>query len=196
MTRKLAWQIDRVIAIGYGNSLRSDDGAGQKVAEIIASWQLPDVQSISVHQLTPELAAPIAEAELAIFIDVYDIAAKIDLVDLAPLSKGSWRDSTPDCLLAANNVRVISIDPTTYKLYNPNQGTGHIADPHSLLYLTNLVYGKVPVAWWMLIPAVNFEFGDRLSTLTTAGIATAIPLIEQIIHSNCVDPNRNNSSNL
>lgn len=204
MIRSLVQQIDlvchdRVIVIGYGNTLRSDDGAGQQVAEIIVHWHLPQVRSISVHQLTPELAAPIAEAELAIFIDVYDIAAKselaIDLVDLAPLEKGGWGDSTtadthqsnPDCLLAANNVRAISIDPTTYKRYDLNKGTGHITDPHSLLYLTDLVYGKTPVAWWMLIPAVNFEFGDRLSTLTTAGIARAIPLIQQIIQSHSVN---------
>ncbi len=171
MIRSLVQQIDlvchdRVIVIGYGNTLRSDDGAGQRVAEIIAHWHLPQVRSISVHQLTPELAAPIAEAELAIFIDVYQVEAQSEL---------------------ENDIRVISIDPTTYKQYDPNKGTGHITDPHSLLYLTDLVYGKTPVAWWMLIPAVNFEFGDRLSTLTTAGIARAIPLIQQIIQSHSVN---------
>jgi hydrogenase maturation protease len=180
---------DRVMAIGYGNPLRSDDGAGQKVAEILSRWHVPQMRSISVHQLTPELAALLAEAELAIFIDVYQVEAESQLANsydnfaapcnLAPLDKG--RDSNPKYLLAANDIRVISIDPPTYQKSNPSKGTGHIADPHSLLYLTNLVYGKAPAAWWILIPAVNFEFGDRLSTLTTAGIARAIPQIKQIV---------------
>jgi Ni,Fe-hydrogenase maturation factor len=79
------------------------------------------------------------------------------------------------------------IDTTTSKKYDPIKAAGHITNPHSLLYLTDLVYGKAPVAWWILIPAVNFEFGDRLSTLTTASITRAIPLIQQIIQSRSVN---------
>lgn len=195
----VAHYLDRVIVIGYGNTLRSDDGAGQKVAEILASWHLPQVRSISVHQLTPELAAPIAEAELAIFVDVYQVEVTSELANshdhIAPLVKGSWGDSTTaethqlnfNCLLATNDVRVISIDTTTSKKYDPIKAAGHITNPHSLLYLTDLVYGKAPVAWWILIPAVKFEFGDRLSTLTTAGITRAIPLIQQIIQYRSVN---------
>lgn len=195
----------RVIAIGYGNTLRSDDGAGQKVAEILASWHLPQMRSISVHQLTPELAALLAEVELAIFVDVYQVEAQSQLIDshgnfgepgnLAPLDKGGWGDLTSaeierlnlDCLLAANDIRVISIDPSAYRKYDPHKATGHITDPHSLLYLTDLVYGKVPTAWWILIPAVNFAFGDQLSPLTTAGIARAIPQIKQIVQEHKIE---------
>ena len=57
------------LVIGYGNTLRSDDGAGQIVAEKIAQWNLPGVRSLAVHQLTPELAEIIAQADAVIFID-------------------------------------------------------------------------------------------------------------------------------
>ncbi|MDZ8189347.1 MAG: hydrogenase maturation protease [Nostoc sp. ChiSLP02] len=55
-----------VIAIGYGNELRSDDGIGQQVAKTL---QLSNVKSLPVQQLTPELAQNLAHADLAIFID-------------------------------------------------------------------------------------------------------------------------------
>ncbi len=43
----------KVLVIGYGNTLRSDDGAGKRVAELVAEWQLLNVRSLLVHQLTP-----------------------------------------------------------------------------------------------------------------------------------------------
>lgn len=159
--RKYPPHQEQVIVIGYGNTLRSDDGAGQKVAEILASWHLPQVKSISVHQLTPELSALIAAAELAIFIDVY------------PAEQSE--------LAADNNIRVISIDPTTSRQHPTSPEAGHIATPDRLLYLADLVYGKTPSAWWILLPAWNFEFGEHLSPLTTAGIEQALHHITHLI---------------
>ena len=57
------------LVIGYGNTLRSDDGAGQRVAEKIGQWELPGVGALAVHQLTPELAENIAQADAVIFVD-------------------------------------------------------------------------------------------------------------------------------
>lgn len=160
----------RVIVIGYGNTLRSDDGAGQKVAEIIDSWQLPEVRSIAVHQLTPELADILATAELAIFVDVY----RVEQSELA---------------IDNNDIRVIAIASTVTgkEHFLKNQdctariGSGHVADPDGLLYLTELVYNRAPAAWWMLIPARNFEFGEELSPLTSLGITKALQHIYQLV---------------
>jgi Ni,Fe-hydrogenase maturation factor len=58
------------LVIGYGNSLRGDDSIGIKVAQIVADWHLPKVRSLSPHQLTPELAAELAQVDLAIFTKV------------------------------------------------------------------------------------------------------------------------------
>jgi hydrogenase maturation protease len=57
------------IVIGYGNELCSDDGIGCRVANIVNLWHLSHVQSLAVHQLTPELAANLANINLAIFVD-------------------------------------------------------------------------------------------------------------------------------
>jgi hydrogenase maturation protease len=59
----------RLLVIGYGNELRRDDGVGPKVAASVAEWNLPRVLSLAVHQLTPELADPIALADRVIFVD-------------------------------------------------------------------------------------------------------------------------------
>ena len=52
---------DGLLVIGYGNSLRGDDGMGPAAAEIL--------QGLAVHQLTPELAERIAGARVVIFLD-------------------------------------------------------------------------------------------------------------------------------
>ena len=56
------------VVIGYGSRLRGDDGVGPRVASLIARRR-PDVRALGVHQLTPELAAVVAEADLAVFVD-------------------------------------------------------------------------------------------------------------------------------
>ncbi|MGC9502179.1 hydrogenase maturation protease [Baaleninema sp.] len=58
-----------MLVIGYGNSLRGDDGIGRVVAEQVADWNLPHVRSLSLHQLTPELAEELSRVDRAVFID-------------------------------------------------------------------------------------------------------------------------------
>jgi hydrogenase maturation protease len=57
------------LVIGYGNDLRRDDGAGRRVARLVEALRWPNVRALSVHQLTPELAEPLAGADLALFVD-------------------------------------------------------------------------------------------------------------------------------
>ncbi len=58
-----------VLVIGYGNTLRGDDGVGQLVAVAVSKWQLPGVIALERHQLTAELAEPLSRAAIAIFVD-------------------------------------------------------------------------------------------------------------------------------
>ena len=57
------------LVIGYGNTLRRDDGVGVEVAQAIEAMNLPGVTVITRHQLVPELAVPIAESRAVIFVD-------------------------------------------------------------------------------------------------------------------------------
>ena len=72
-----------ILIIGYGNNLRSDDGVGRYLAEIIDQQQLPLVKTLSVHQLTPELVLEIAESQAVIFIDaIASLTGEITLQSL------------------------------------------------------------------------------------------------------------------
>ena len=65
-----------LLVIGYGNSLRRDDGVGLRVAEAVEELQLPGVRTLVCQLLTPEYADPIARAHRVIFVD-----AAVDKVD-------------------------------------------------------------------------------------------------------------------
>jgi hydrogenase maturation protease len=142
-----------ILVIGYGNDLRSDDAVGQKVAQAIANWDLSTVRSLCVHQLTPELAAFLASADLAIFIDA--------------------------CLRSVcEDVQVQEVAPTF-----STEIAGHTSDPGSLLALTQMLYDRVPTAWWVQIPGVNFELGEVLSPIAERGIQTALEQINHLLKS-------------
>jgi hydrogenase maturation protease len=93
----------KILLIGYGNTLRNDDGVGVRVAEIIEQENLPNVQVISTHQLTPELAADIADSSLVIFVDaILSNQTDIQIEKLAALTE--WNNlghaESPASLLA------------------------------------------------------------------------------------------------
>src|SRR5512137_149559 len=92
-----------LLVIGYGNELRSDDGVGPKVAAAIAGMQLPGVHAIACHQLTPELAEPIASARAAIFVDAaHDPIESVQVRTIEPSATAqvSAHASGPQSLLA------------------------------------------------------------------------------------------------
>lgn len=137
----------KVLVIGYGNTLRSDDGAGKIVANEVAKRRWENVRSLCVHQLTPELAQEIACASTVIFVDA-------SLSDSETLQ-----------------VKRLIPQPTAISL-------GHLGEPRSLLALTQAIYGKIPPAYWILIPAVNFEFGEKLSPITEGAVMAALEEIK------------------
>jgi hydrogenase maturation protease len=58
-----------LLVIGYGNTLRRDDGVGPKVAAALERLRLQGVLTIACPQLTPELADPLSRAGAAVFVD-------------------------------------------------------------------------------------------------------------------------------
>jgi hydrogenase maturation protease len=58
-----------LLVIGYGNTLRRDDGVGPRVAETLEELNLPGVLAMACPQLTPELAEPLSQADAAVFVD-------------------------------------------------------------------------------------------------------------------------------
>ncbi len=139
------------LVIGYGNSLRSDDGIGIRVAEMVGDWQLAEVRSLCVHQLTPELAADVAEVDLVIFVD------------------------------AGSTIELNTIELRHLKPLNISEFRSHFSDPTTILSLAHSLYDKCPQAWWLIVPGVNFQLGDRLSAVAETGVSQALFQIRRLI---------------
>jgi len=145
------------LVIGYGNTLRRDDGAGIRAAEAVAALNLPGVRVVLSHQLVPELAEPISRCCGVIFVDAtVDAAPDLELRPLEPIDTA--------------------------------QVLAHSTNPRSLLALSKQLFGSVPPAWSLAIPAHDFDFGDSLSPEAQAGIAAAVKKIKQRIPMEIISP--------
>ncbi len=56
------------LVIGYGNTLRGDDGAGASAA-LRVQEEIPDVDVLILHDLQPEVAESLTHRRLVIFLD-------------------------------------------------------------------------------------------------------------------------------
>jgi hydrogenase maturation protease len=127
---------DRVLVIGYGNSLRGDDGAGWHAAAALADDpRLAGADVLACHQLAPELAEDIAHARLVVLVDACSRGA--------PPGTVSVRRVEPGYPLA----------PTW----------SHNLDPAALVGLAETLYGASPPVFLITITGAFFGYGDRLS---------------------------------
>jgi hydrogenase maturation protease len=149
-----------VLVIGYGNTLRSDDSAGQIVAQAVKTWELPNVRSLAVHQLTPELAEILTTVKLAIFVDAYPAAIEQD-----------------------EEVKVRSLKPAS-----SGMRMRHTSNPEVLLAIAQALYNYYPQAWLVAIPGENFELGNCLSPLTQCIVEWCVRIFRfgQYFRGNCV----------
>ena len=75
----------RLLVIGYGNTLRGDDGVGPRVAEAVEALKLPGVRTFTCQQLSPEHAEMIFQAERIVFVDAaVDAPKEVQLRELVP----------------------------------------------------------------------------------------------------------------
>lgn len=141
------------LVLGYGNTIRGDDGVGPRAAAAVLDWGLPDVDALAVTQLTPELAEPISTARLAIFVD----ARLTDDED-------------------TGEVEVQPLEPIWGKPI-----LGHAADPRSLLALALEVFGACPRAWLVTVPSADFGLGETLSPCASRGLRNALERVALLL---------------
>lgn len=136
------------LVIGYGNTLRGDDGAGVRAAELIRA-ALPDVDVVIAPQLLPELAEDISRHRHVVFLDASAHAG-------------------------AQELRVTQVDAAG-PFEGP---VTHAASPGQLLQLSDAVYGTLPArAVLVTIPAVSFDLGEALSPLTAQRVVECLDLV-------------------
>lgn len=145
------------LVIGYGNSLRQDDGVGWWVArELAVDPRAAGITAIAVHQLTPELAADLHDACRVVFVD-----ARLD--DTAP----------------PGQVQVDLVDPGGIDLDAArSSGAGwHHATPASLAALTRALWGPAPPMAIVAVAVTSVGPGETL----TPPVATALPAITDLV---------------
>jgi hydrogenase maturation protease len=83
-TRRQTHYLADLLVIGYGNTLRRDDGVGPLVAEAIEAKKLPRVWSLSLPQLAPEHGECLSRVKAVIFVDAAIDVGEVKLRKLEP----------------------------------------------------------------------------------------------------------------
>ena len=135
----------RVLIIGYGNPLRSDDGFGwlaaNRLLDLIAD---PEVEVMAVQQLTPELMEPVSRAGRVVFIDA-----------AAAGEPGVLQE------------RSVAADPETRRFT-------HHSTPGGLLAGAAALFGRAPQATLYSVPGQDFGFGERLTPPVERALADVV----------------------
>lgn len=149
----------RTLIIGYGNPLRGDDGVGCRAAELLAEGggetpPLPagDVEALACHQLTPELALRIAEADRLILIDACAFG-----------EPGTITEQT----LAPQQADATSLT--------------HHVDAAGLLAMSQILYGRAPAATLFTVSGGSFDYGETLTPPVTAALPAVLARIRALV---------------
>jgi hydrogenase maturation protease len=142
----------RVLIIAYGNPLRCDDGVAWRAAEELSRLNLPqDVDMVTCHQLTPELAHPVSQASVVVFID-------------------AARNGTPG-----------EITSTTPQPQPRSSIFTHEFSPAVLLRVAQELYGKCPPASVVSMCGQCFDHGESLSAIVTHSLPGMVARIQHMV---------------
>ena len=144
--------MSRILILGYGNPLRSDDGLGWRAAEELSrTLSSPDIEILTRHQLTPELAGPLSQAATVIFIDASQEGepGELSCVPVTPQASGT--------------------------------GFSHDLSPAAALALSQLLFCTSPRAFLVSLCGKNFGHGETLSAPVAAGMPRLTALVEDLV---------------
>jgi hydrogenase maturation protease len=149
---------DGVLVVGFGNTLRGDDGVGWHVAEGVADDErLGGVRVLTRHQLGPELAADVAGARLVVVVD-----ARVG--DGPPGTvRTEWLRRMP----------------------RPNDRTAqwHHVDMGEILDLADRLYAARPPVAIVSVDAGRVDPGDTLSPAVAAAVPDAVAAVVRIVEA-------------
>jgi hydrogenase maturation protease len=142
----------RVLVLGYGNPLRTDDGLGWHVAvQLFRANTSPDVHIVPCHQLTPDLAETASFAENVIFIDCSRQGNPGDLCCQEVISQAG---------------------PASFT---------HDLSPAALLALAAELFGVCPKGWLFSVCGECFEAGEDLSPTVSRRVPELKALVGRTI---------------
>ncbi|MCX7968872.1 MAG: hydrogenase maturation protease [Armatimonadetes bacterium] len=142
----------KVLIIGYGNPLRGDDGVGWVIAEKLRELLPQEIVAVKTGiQLTPELAADLSEAAIAVLVDARagEPAGEIHCEQVEPL-------------------------PTL-------PSSSHHFTPAALLSYALHFFGKAPQTFLVSINGAEFGFQEQLSPIVLNSVPKAVKVILEIL---------------
>jgi hydrogenase maturation protease len=128
----------RILVIGYGNTMRRDDGSGVALAAtLVEIWQAKGLPAalLTAVQLVPELAAEIAAHPVVAVVFVDAVAGLPP--DAIQICRVQRKEASP--------------------------ALGHHLDPETLLTYAELLYECAVPAWIVTVPGVDFDHGEGVS---------------------------------
>ena len=143
--------MNRPLLIGFGNLLAGDDGAGPRVVEACAA-AMPEVDTIIVQQLTPELAEPISRSQQVVFVDA-------------------------ELGISAGSFRIRELVPAV----ESSGPLSHHFDPTTLLACVRALFGHCPPAHLVTVGGAEFGTGDKLSDTVRAALPSAIARVKKLL---------------
>jgi hydrogenase maturation protease len=142
-----------IVVIGFGNTLRQDDGFGPAVVERLGDrFDDARVECITRGTLTPELAATLSEASHVFFVD-----ACAELAEGVSQKRAIGPDSAADVSLV------------------------HFLSPQALLVWTERVYQKRPKAELWLMGVEQTGLSEELTPLIAGQVDGFVHELEQAI---------------
>ena len=150
-------QSNTLLVIGYGNSLRRDDGAGLLLAEqLVDYWRGIGIVAdlILAHQLTPDYAEAIADPAHSYVIFV-------------------------DTRVAEDQESHIRVDPIGPSV--EAQSIGHQMGPSMLITYAEQLFGRAPTAYMVTIAGHDFGFGEQVSARVQQTLADSDTIPRKIM---------------
>jgi len=143
----------RTLIVGYGNTLRRDDGIGVVAAlHLFDTLPADTVTVVHCRQLMPELAESLADVDIAVFIDA-SAGAPPGRVAVIALERN---DALPE-------------------------GFTHRFEPPALLALAHQLYGRRPRAFLISVCGQSFDLGEGLSDVVTAALPQVMHEVQRLI---------------
>ena len=142
----------RILVVGYGNPMRSDDGVGWQLAvDLFRANQSADVEVLPCHQLTPELTPAVSRADTVIFIDCA-------------------RGDSPGEI----ECREVRSESTTVSFT-------HDLTPAALLSMSSELFGTCPSARLLSIQGENFVAGEDFSRVVAERIPELKAKLQRLV---------------
>jgi hydrogenase maturation protease len=150
--------------IGYGNTLRRDDGAGAVAARLLAADPRLAADEVVVeerYQLLPEMALDIADASLVIFVDA-DARGLPGSVEIHELEPAAAARSDADARA------------------EPGASSHHVGGGE-LVALAGELTGRRPRAVAIGIGVADLEIGEGLSAPVEAALPRVVDIVVDIV---------------